>query len=163
MLYFHDTSLKSSVSYLGWCVYISRARNRFTASLLLLTFVTRLSHNSDVTESSSHLAERFQPWLMPTAVWPASCLTIVGKQKETGSKHGRIHLLTQSGHRGQRQQGKGLGSRGRGVCLSWIVCHSVAGKEQRWCLQHQNSLKMPSWCFCPVLQFWLSLLCIICL
>lgn len=107
---FDKTSLKSSAPYLGWCAfvskYISRTRNRFSVSLRLLAFVRRLSHNSDVTASSSHLAERFQHWLGLTAVWPASCLTIMGKHSETGSKHGLIHLLTQPGQRGQRQQGE---------------------------------------------------------
>lgn len=107
---------------------ISRARNRLRGCLLLHAFVRRLSHNSDVTKSSSHLAERIQDWLKLTAVWPASCLTIVGKHRETGSKHGCIHLLTQPGHRGQRQQGKGLSSRRRDVCL--------IGPQQNCILQH---------------------------
>ncbi|KAJ4932371.1 hypothetical protein JOQ06_010794, partial [Pogonophryne albipinna] len=73
----------------------------------------RLSHNSDVTKSSSHLSESIQNWLRLTAVWPASCLTIAGKQRETGSKHGRIYLLTEPGHRVCRHQRRGVRSGGR--------------------------------------------------
>lgn len=33
-------------------------------------------------KSSSHLAERIRHWLRLTAVWPASCLTMLGKQRD---------------------------------------------------------------------------------
>lgn len=142
-------------------MYISRARNRFKARLLLLAFVTRLSHNGDVTKSSSHLAERIPYWLRLTAVWPASCLTIVGKHRETGSKHRCIHLLTQPGHRGQSQQGERAQVQEES-CVSYRAAATLNSTAWLKSTQKANS-NTASWSLCLMEQLQLSLLCVICL